>query len=72
MLKDEDNVCQSAENITEDEMLLQHSQAGIFQEKAIIQYVYGDLKASALSAFKSVYQMKTVTSEFSKILFGFI
>ncbi|KGL93846.1 Selenocysteine insertion sequence-binding protein 2, partial [Charadrius vociferus] len=29
VLKDEDNVCQSAENITEDEMLLQHSQAAV-------------------------------------------
>lgn len=72
MLKDEDNVCQSAEHITEDEILLQHSQAGIFQEKAIIQYVDGDLRVSTLSAFKSVYQMKTVTSEFSKILLGLI
>ncbi|KFR12405.1 Selenocysteine insertion sequence-binding protein 2, partial [Opisthocomus hoazin] len=37
--KDEDNICQSAENITEDETLLQGSQAGIFKEKAIIQCV---------------------------------
>ncbi|KAM6363794.1 selenocysteine insertion sequence-binding protein 2 isoform 3-T3 [Pluvialis apricaria] len=29
VLKDEDNVCRSAENITEDEMLLQHSQAAV-------------------------------------------
>ncbi|XP_074021759.1 selenocysteine insertion sequence-binding protein 2 isoform X2 [Numenius arquata] len=27
--KDEDNICQSAENITEDEMLLQHGQAAV-------------------------------------------
>ncbi|NXJ67969.1 SEBP2 protein, partial [Rostratula benghalensis] len=33
----EDNICQSAGNITEDETLLQHGQAGIFQEKVIIQ-----------------------------------
>ncbi|KFV11701.1 Selenocysteine insertion sequence-binding protein 2, partial [Pterocles gutturalis] len=33
--KKEDNICQSAENITEGEALLQDSQAGIFQEKAI-------------------------------------
>lgn len=53
--KDEDNVCQSGENITEDKLLLQDSQAGIFQEKAIMQYVDGDLRLSTLSTFKNMY-----------------
>ncbi|KFP89674.1 Selenocysteine insertion sequence-binding protein 2, partial [Apaloderma vittatum] len=45
--KDENNICQSAENITEDEMLLQDSHAGIVRCKAILEYVAVPVMQSA-------------------------
>lgn len=63
----------SAENATEDEALPQDSQAGIFQDSPLIQYIGWDLWVSTLDTLKNstkYCQTKTVFLEFSVFSMG--
>ncbi|NXK12583.1 SEBP2 protein, partial [Herpetotheres cachinnans] len=62
--KDEDNICQSAENITEDEMLLQDSQAAV----PVTQVAEGFLESTGMKeSTEGSMTSKQLTSRLPKI-----
>ncbi|NXN63092.1 SEBP2 protein, partial [Himantopus himantopus] len=64
VLKDEDNVCQSAENITEGEMLLQHCQAAV----PVTQVAEGFLENTGIKeSTEGSMTSKQLTSNLPKI-----
>ncbi|NXT51151.1 SEBP2 protein, partial [Pluvianellus socialis] len=64
VLKDEDNICRSAENVTEDEMLLQHSQAAV----PVTQVAEGFLENTGIKESREgSVSSKQLTSNLPKI-----